>query len=501
MNRQIRYNIEVALAVLVGAAGLIGLLLYLRGVYSTAKTYAFSVDFKNARGVTAGAPVQMAGVQIGQVETVTLTQSNAARLRLRINGKYAIPDRSRFTIATGLLASTAIVNVDPAPGQPGTQIAENEPNLKGSDAANIDEAFAQGQRILTSTANISRALERLVTNPESQRDLERTRRSLTRTTENLARASESLPRLVRSVEQQEVLLSRQAQELAVNLRTASASAPRIARNIEGLSGDVRGVLTENRAALREAAGNIAGTASAIRGLTDQINEELRTGNLKQNLAATTENLRSISERFDVIAANFERLSGDPRLTSDLRDIVTNARDASSSLRNVASRIETIRIPGERRPRATGGAPAPPPAPRPAPSSLLSEPGIVLDSVYDTGAERVRLDANFTFLTTEGRFYRAGVSDVTERNRLNLQLGQPVLGGRSALRYGLIRGKLGGGLDTRVGPLFVRADLYDPNRFTLDLRARAHVSDTTSALFGLESAGSDNRATIGVQISR
>lgn len=500
MTRQTRYNIEVAVAVLIGVAALIGFVLYLRGVYSAAKTYAFSVDFKNARGVTVGAPVQMSGVQIGRVESVNLPAADTARLRLRIDGKYLIPGKSRFTIATGLLASTAIVNVDPTPGTPGTPIAENEEGLTGTDSANIDAAFAQGQSILTSTANITRALEKLVTNPESQRDLERTRRSLARTTENLARASESLPRLVRRVEQQEGLLAGQAQNLAVNLRAASASGPRIARNIEGLTSDLRGSLTENRTALREAAENIAGTTSAIRGLTEQINDEIKTGNLKQNLAATTENLRSISQRFDTIAANFERLSGDPRLTSDLRDIVTNARDASTSLRNVASRIETIRIPGERRPRPTG-APAPPPAPRPAPSTLLTEPGIVLDSVFDTDAEHVRLDANFTLLGADGRFFRAGIFDVTERNRLNLQLGQPVLGGRSALRYGLIRGKLGGGLDTRVGPLFVRADLYDLNRLTLDLRARARLSDTASALVGLESAGSDNRATVGVQISR
>jgi len=500
LTRQTRYNIEVAVAVLIGIAALIGIGLYLRGVYSSAKTYAFSVDFKNARGVTTGAAVQMAGVQIGRVESVNLTPENVARLRLRVDGKYPIPNKARFTIATGLLASTAIVNVDPAPG--GSQIVDNEPKLTGTDAPNIDTAVAQGQEILMSATKITRVLEKLITSPQNQRDLERTRESLARTTQNLARASESLPRLVRSVEQQEVSLARQAQELAADLRAAGASAPRIARNIEGLSGDVRGVLSENRASLREAADNIAGTTSAIRGLTDQINDEIKTGNLKQNLAATSDNLRSISQRFDAIAANFERLSGDPRLTADLRETLTNVRDTSASVRNLASRIETIRIPGERRPRATsGGTPAPPPAPRPAPSSLLTEPGIVLDSVFDTNAERVRLDANFTLLGAQGRFYRAGIFDLTERNRLNLQLGQPVLGGRSALRYGLIRGKLGGGLDTRVGPLFVRADLYDPNRLTLDLRARARVSDTTSALFGLESAGSDNRATIGVQISR
>jgi len=325
LTRQTRYNIEVALVVLIGIAALVGLLLYLRGIYSTAKTYAFAVDFKNARGVTPGTAVQMAGVQIGQVESVALTPANTARMKLRINGNREIPYGSRFTIATGLLASTAIVNVDPTPGQPGTPIADGEKGLIGSDTANIDAAVAQGQEILASANKITKTLERLITSPQNQRDLERTRQSLARTTENLARASESLPRLVRSVEQQEVSLARQAQEVAANLRVASASGPRIARNIEGLSVDARGVLRENRAALREAADNIAGTTSAIRGLTDQINDEIKTGNLKQNLAQTSDNLVSISRRFDAIAANFERLSGDPRLNADLRETLTNVR--------------------------------------------------------------------------------------------------------------------------------------------------------------------------------
>lgn len=505
MTRQTRYNIEVGIVVLI-ALGLLGATItYLKGTFNYARTYTFNVEFRDARGVTVSTPVQMSGVEIGRVEEVGLTPRNTARLRLRINNTYPIPENARFLIATGLLASTAIVKVDPTTGRPGTQIAENQPGLVGTEAPSLDAAFVQGQRVLASAENISRAIERLVTDPQGQRDLERTRRSLTSTAENLSRATQSLPRLARDIEQQGNLLARQTQDIAVNLRTASASAPRLARQVEGLTGDVRGTLNENRGALRESAQNIAATTSAVRGLTEQLSAGLRTGNLREDLAATTSNLRQISDRFVVISSNLERLSSDPRLNSDVREIATNARDASTSLRNLAARIETIRIPGERRPRPASD-PGAPPAPRPAPAESLLEPGLSLSSVFEAagdsgGEDRVRLDANYTLLGLDGRFYRLGLFDVSERNRLDLQLGQVLAGGRSALRYGLIHGKLGGGLDTRLGPLFLRADLYQPNRPTLDLRARARLSDTTSALVGLDSVGRDNRATVGVQFIR
>jgi hypothetical protein len=124
-------------------------------------------------------------------------------------------------------------------------------------------------------------------------------------------------------------------------------------------------------------------------------------------------------------------------------------------------------------------------------------------VYDTTVSRLRLDTNFTLLAGKpGSFYRLGFHDLTERNRLNLQIGSSSgLPANIALRYGIFAGKLGTGIDLRTGPVDLRLDAYDPNRFTLNARAKAYLNVDTSITAGLDSIGKDNRATVGVQIRR
>lgn len=481
---QARYYIRVGITLLVGVALFVAFLLFLNGTLNDLRSYGFQVEFQDARGITKGATVNMAGVRIGRVVDVSLTKENRAMLRLRIDKQYVIPRGSRFVITTGILASTPELKVEPAAGT--TAIGEDEPGLKGEEAAGLASAFEQSERLLQSFQRTADAVEKIATNPQVQRDL-------TATLRNVRVATEGLPALSRNIEAQLALLTNQTSTLLGELGTATASGGRVARNAERLTGDLQATLTENRATLRSLLENTDGTVSAIRGLTEQLEATLNSDTLQQNLTASTQNLRSITTRLDTITGNIERLSSDPRLNADIRETVTNLKETSASVRALADRIEGIRFPGERRRAETPGE-TPPPRPR---ATALAEPGPVVDTLYDTDRERLRLDANFTLLGSQNRFYRAGIYDLTESNKFNLQFGQTQ--GGTALRYGLIAGKLGGGLDIRTGPVDLRFDLYDPNRLTLNLRARARVSGTTSALLGIDSVGNGNRAILGIQI--
>lgn len=503
--KQSRQYILVGLVVGGGLALMVLAYGFLRGKLTLARTYSFPVTFRDARGVTPGIPVQMAGIEIGNVESVALTPENQARLRLRINDRYPVPDGARFTIVAGLLGGTPVVRVDPRTGQPGTRIDEGQAGIVGAESADVDAALAQSNEILASARKSAEALEKVVTSTRFQRNLAESLDNTRAISENARIASDSLPRLTQKVELQLSFLSAKTNSLLNNVQAATVSGQRIARNAEGLTSDLRGTLTENRAAIRSLVENADATASAVRGLTEQLAETVKDPNLRQNLTATTETLNRLATRVDTIAANFERLTGDPKLSSDLRETVSNLRETSASVRNLTARIETIRIPGERRrPAATPNDPAttaPPPPPPAAPATLsLLETGPVLDTVYDTKNERLRVDANFTLLRPQGQFYRAGIYDLTESNRLNLQAGR-TLGATSALRYGIVAGKFGGGFDTRSGPFDLRFDLFDPNRLTLNLRAKTRIKEGVNATVGLDSAGSENRAVIGVQIQK
>jgi phospholipid/cholesterol/gamma-HCH transport system substrate-binding protein len=481
---QTRYYVRVGITLVVGAILLAMGLAFLRGTLTDQRTVGFNVEFDDARGITEGAPVQMAGVQIGRVERVSLTRQNRARLRLRVERRYPIPQGASFTISSALLGGSAVLRVDPEPGTPGTEIPANA-TISGDVSPGLDTALAKSERLLESFQKTASAVERLATDP-------RTQRNLTETLQNVRVATAGLPRLQRDVQAQLRLLSGQTRGLLTTLEGAAASGQAVTVNAGRLTSELRAVLAENRSSLKSLLQSADETASAFAGLAEQAGAALGNKELQQNLVAATGNLRAISARLVTVAGNVERLSSDPRLSADIRETASNLRETSASVRSLAARIEAIRLPGERRPG--GGTPSPTPARR-----TLSEPGGVVDAGYDAAAERLRLDANFTLLRPEGRFLRAGVYDLTESNRLNLQIGRQE--GDRVFRYGLFAGKLGVGLDARTGPLDLRLDVFDPNRLSVNVRAKARVSDTTSGFFGVDSLGNGNRAVLGVQIRR
>jgi ABC-type transporter Mla subunit MlaD len=461
----------------------------------------------------------MAGVRIGQVEDIKLTEDYKALLHLRIAERYDIPRGSRFVIRGSLLGNTATLAVEPKPGVQDYLTSDDKPVLGGEAPGLFESALGPGEQeqvdsILASTEQTSRNIEKLTSavagNRKTLEELGRLNETLAgmrstlvsvdKLTQNLNSASESLPRLAAQTESQVSTLSFQANRVLANLETASASGQRLAKNTEGLTGDLRATVNENRETLKAILQNADEASSAIAGLIVQLEETVGDDKIQGNLKAVTDNLASVSARLDATAASVQNLAADPRLAADVRDTVANLKETSASIRNLAGRVETIRIPGER--RRTEGTETPRPAPPPATTSLL-EPGLAVDSVYDTTLSRLRVDTNYTLLRGEpGRFYRVGFYDLSEGNRLNLQVGQAVgADGAFAYRYGLFGGKFGVGADARTGLFDWRLDLLDPNRFTANARLKAYLNRerTTSVTAGIDSVGNGNRAVFGVQI--
>lgn len=513
MGKQTRFYFLVGLTFLVAGGLLVWFLAWLSGTLFQGHTNKYFVRFQDAGGIKAGADVQLAGVNIGRVEDVRL-EGTQAKVELQVEDQYKIPTGSRFSIQARLLGGTPTLTVTPPardPGQyitPGAEVQGAPPEgllsgaLSGEQREQVDELLSATTQLTQNLTDLSTALN----SPAVRRELElsaETLRSVRAITRDAAAASETLPRLAGQAETQLASLSLQANQVLANLQTASASGTRLARsaettaqNVADLTADARAALNENRPALKSLVQSADDAVSAVAGLTTQLGETVADPKLRANLVATTDNLASISQRLDAVASDLQRLSSDPRISADLRETLGNVRETSASVRNLAARVETIRLPGERRRPNPGD---PPPAPPPSTSSLLLyQPGLALDSLYDTTQERLRVEADYTLLRPGGTFYRAGLFDVGETNRINLQLGRsasPDL----AYRYGLYAGRLGLGLDARTGPLYWRFDLFDPNRLQFNVRARSYLNENTAITGGVESIGKDDRAVLGIQI--
>lgn len=495
MNQQTRHYLNVGIASVVALGLLISSVLYLKGTLTDYSTRDLFVIFDNARGVTEGADVQMSGVRVGRVAGVNLTPDSRARLRLRVERKYEIPENSRITLYSGLLSATPIVLIEPNTGSPSLKEGAE---VAGTNTTGIESVLEQSGDLMASLQRNSAQVEKLTASVQKLVSDEEMQGNLKETLRNIRETTETLPGLIQRSESQLATLSLQANTLLASMDRAVNTGGRIAHNANALTMDMRQVVRENRGALRSLIQSTDEAASGVAALTEQITLALGDEKLKTGLTTTVENLASISGRLDAVASDIQRLSGDPRMSADIQQTVTNLKETSESVRNLAERIEGIRIPGERRRGPDAGAP---PAPRP--DTSLLEQGLMFDTVFTPTLDRLRFDTNYTYVTRGGRaFYRLGVYDFTEGNRLNLQIGNGSgLPDGFSYRYGLFAGELGVGADMRFGQFDARLEAYDPNRLTINARAKARIAEGANALIGLESLGKDNRATIGVQIRR
>ena len=498
MNKQALNYIKVGVAFFV----MLGLLGYgyfaLRGALNSDQH--FSVLYDDAKGLKRGEIIQMAGVDIGTVDAVGLMPSGKrAVVRVGVNKQYQIPTGSRFVIKSGVLGNSRVLVIEPNPDPTVTTKILDGATVEGQSIGGIDTALAQSeqlikqsQKLVSSLTDTANTFNKLANDPETQKSLKASLRNVEETTANL-------PPLQRQIQSELSTLSLQANSLLAGLQTTKRSADKIAANTEGLTSDLRDTLKENRGTLRALIRDADDAVSGVAGLTEQVNATLGDKKLQNNLQAATDNLVSVSSRLDAAAADLQRFTGDPRLSSDIRETVSNLKESSESVKNLTARIETIRIPGEKRRPQPGETPAPPAPPVPFSSTSLLEPGLVFDGVYDTKRERLRPNINFTYLSGAKSLYRIGITDFTEGNRFNLQAGSyngtPA---RFDYRYGIVQGKLGGGLDVRGGPLDFRLDAYNPNRFTIDSRVKAYVNKNFAITAGVDSLGRGNRPSVGVQ---
>lgn len=515
MTAKLRHNLLVGVTFIVGVAAVIFILQFLAGRISSGQTLMVTAVFKDAHGVQEGSEVRMAGVQVGRIAKIILNPEKEAEVRVRLEKTYPVPFDSHFVVQGSVLGNTSMLNI--VPGDPTATPLKDGDRVRGELQADLQTVLASSETLIPELEKtlkttqetmevfqrIAIATEKQLSDPRGPVALRQTIANVEGATANLNRATAALPRISNTAEGQLNALSAQSQRLLRDLDAAAISGGRIAKNGEALSANLNGTLQENRATIKALLESVDESASALAGLLNQAGGLINDPDLKKNLIATTANIAATTARLEATTGNLEKLSGDPRLTADLRDTVANLKETTESIKNVAARVETIRIPGERR-QPSGPQPSPAP-PRPSSSNSLIEPGLAFDSFYDTTDPRFRADVNYTLRHgNQGRFYRAGLYDLTERNGLNLQIGQSL--GQSgdidfAYRYGLLAGKFGLGLDASVGPLDFRLDAYDPNRLTGNARAKFYLNRdrTQSLLFGIDDFARDNRAIIGVQI--
>ena len=504
---------------------------WLNRTFQERDTVDFRVAFDDVKGLKGNEEVRVAGFQVGSVKSLHLSgDGRKAIVLLRVSRSVKIPLDSKISVSSGLLGGGAVVTV--IPGHVATMITEEttkEKPLEGEPAGGLDSALAGVSKYtnddalradLMATAHNLRLVSERVTRLGAIGALDDSKGDLQATLRNLRAASVQLPVTMKKMdsvianaaelsasaknigpllEKQVTTLSKETQVLVKDLDTVMKSGGRIAAETEGLAKEAKETVADSRASIKALLRSANDAASGVAVLTEQMTQLAADKELKGNVLASTANLAKISEnlvavtqKLDATAATLSKTATDPELLANIKTTVANVKDASGSIKNLTARVETLRLPGEKK----SGSPNPPTPVKKQPAWY--ESGLTGDFLYDTKAERFRLDTNYAHVA-EGQLWRAGLTDATGRNLVNVQLGQK--SGELWTRYGLFGGKLGVGFDTQVGALQWRLDLQDPNRFTANTRLRARLNNSAALTLGLDSVGNGNRPMIGLQIRK
>ena len=456
-------ELKVGLITLLAVALLALFTYYIRGSLGARHTYSVFVLFDNARGLQQGDPVRMVGVKIGEVKSVKITPApRKAQVMLVIDKQYPLYYSYTFQIAaTGLIQERSIEVIPAPPGEEGVQLADQS-KVAGTAAADLSDLLRAGETVLTSLQQTSEQLRSVMGNQELMGNV---RRAL----ESFALAAES------------------AKDLA---DTAAAIAEQTEpQTIEILD------------RLRTAAADMQATTSAVR-------DALQKGTTFQDLQETAANIRATSKNAEQISASIAELAANPdvqqdvkgtikdlhAMTATLKDVATDLKAFSSELKEAAPSIPRVAQRAEQMTTTVTQL-----------QERLKPPEMHADFhvLYSPKAGRSFSTANvdFNYPTMSHRFLRLGVDDIGEAADFNAQVGERMRLG--AIRYGLVRSRLGIGFDYRPhGRAGVSVDLLNPNSLRADVIGDVPLGRSGwSLMMGVRDLGKDNLYVIGGKITR
>ncbi len=483
MNTSSQTAFQVGLLIVIGVV-IFGFCYYFfYGAERGSNSYSISVLFKDAQGVDKQANVDLAGVKIGTVSSVGLSQDTGkAIVRLDIEKKYRIPKGSQIIVAGSLLGGASMVTISPplqnGPLPPDAYISAGA-TVEGDETASlaalqakagglinqVEITGAKANKLLDQVAITTQSINKILSDP-------RLRSSLFDSVQNIDLATKN-----------GLLLTDQ---LRTTLAEDNAQVHGALGNVTDMTSDMKGITETNRSKINAIIANLNDTTATLSQLTTKTNEQLAKGQTIQNMSDTMANLKDASVKLDKITDDVESITGDKTVQGELKTTVHNVSVASGQTELLVQRLTAL----------TGGTRGP--AKR---GDLQFQTR--LDFSQDFRLSKFRTDFDLYAPLSNVDFARVGVYDITEGDKLNLQYGQVSSYNKLfTYRAGIYASKVGIGVDYDLfGAHALSFDLFDPNRPRLDVRERVKINKNASVTFGLDNVPRTNDAMLGLQLER
>ncbi len=497
-----RNEFKVGIIVIASILVLVAVYWFLGGLSVRGASYRINAYFSDVMKLDKGSDVRLSGVPIGLVEDIGLDENSRAYVKLLIWKKYDIPSDSVARVTSGGLIGDTYVEV--IPGSKGTVLVDGD-TIKARKLVQYTEIMEGLDKLLKKLQITADSVNTVMGDEDLMG-------SVKSTMENMDKTSQETAALVAELKDVVQLSTPRIRHIMANLDRASENAALVSRQVEQMMGKdmqprVKGILqhvskiAENLDTTIASAKDLMETAGTSKQKVDaaldkvtlaagqaeqiltKLNELVADTDLKDNIKKTVKNTADITE-------GLKDIVGDKEVQGQLRKTIKNAAEVSESAKTVVALLNQT-LKGKQ-------------GITPEQQAQIPDYGASIYSLWNTGTNKARFDANYTFnLGPPRSFYRVGAYNIGEKTGLTLQAGE-ALGGGSAFRYGLYASKVGLGFDRMFSKRYkLSAELFDPNDAQLELRGTVEINDVLSAYLGLEDVIHSDRRNVllGVQYKK
>lgn len=426
----------------------------------------YYVTFDRVEGLVVGDAVRLAGVSVGKVSDVKFqSESNKVVVQITVSHpSLSIARNSRFTITTSILGDHWVEIVPPA--KPSDPLAAEE-KVAGVAPVTMDVLMNKGEEALTQLETAVGSVNKLVGDPELERNVKETVANLNALSSEMRTAARNASGVLANLNGRINLITGHVDHLVTDLQGQLHS---IGGDFQVLAATMRRIGERNEPDVRTVVLNLKEMAQSMRVTMASVQKLATDKGLNDDILQTVSALRRSGQELEGIAADVRGLTSDPQIQSDLRDAIHDARETASEARKLVQNLNKV-VGG-----FTGGSGG----------GRFKLYEFRTEVEYQTPSQRLMPNATLFLLPNFKYSGVIGVDAIGTRNLLNAQVavGHPGLRGR----FGVVRSKLGAGFDTMLFErLGLSADVYDTKDVRVDFLGRFTVGDGFYIMGGVREA--------------
>lgn len=481
--------------------------------------YRVGVHFASAAGLPTGAQVFFSGVTVGTVDQVQLLADNSVDVILAIQSGINIPKDSKFLIQAPLTGTPNMLIVPPVP----------KPLPKGYTATPLPEYAILPKQVLPidqqpigiASPTIADLLQ------QGQGEVRRLDSMLATLEEREPQLLNTLQTALTNVDDMTTQLRSTVADVSGTMETTMSQA---GGHIVDMTATLDNTMSRNQYKIDTLLSTLDSTAVALNKSMDQLANLAADPRLKNNLIATTSNIRDLTGNIAGLTSDLRTVTGNTQTQAQLRDTVMNLdatmQKADSLLGTLGGQSHVYGVDAGATPYPIPRGPnsLPPPGTQtPAPGgranlkagltkmlsnlvqaqlrlTYLNAQSVNGPSPLLTGDRGPQADLNLVVLPKGSVSGFLGANDIGGKTTWNLA-GMKNFGNGFRAGGGVLYSQLGVLGQYDAGHFGAETRVYDLRRPTLDIYGNFNLAQWAKVFLGQRDATrSDRRTVFGLQLN-